>query len=368
MTDTQRTILKITDHIFYYQDDPFKPIYRTTKGDHNALKFISRGKAAEFTAEEQKLISGYREIAEAIPFTPNGKWKDKAANQEVVQKLMELFTDDEYRKNLAHAQMALLEKDFNDGAPFELDARKEEKSEEKRKDPEPSEEDHGEPEPLEEESSESEGPKEMPQSREQALARRNGHEDTAMTMSEFAGEYKFTRAQVDLFKSMYAVNATDDEMKMFLYTCYKLNLDPAMHQIHFIKRRRFNNLTKKYEDVASIQVGIDGYRAIADRTGKWSGEEVTSEGEEEEKIGELVIKHPVKSIAKIYRKGWAMPVVREVYWNEYAQHTKDGHLQGLWLSKPHVMLEKCAEAIALRTAFPEQLSGTYGEDEMGGKE
>ena len=52
-------------------------------------------------------------------------------------------------------------------------------------------------------------------------------------------------------------------------------------------------------------------------------------------------------------------------YSEYVQTKKDGLPNHMWATKPYIMLGKCAEALALRKAFPDELSGMYADEEMG---
>ena len=154
-----------------------------------------------------------------------------------------------------------------------------------------------------------------------------------------------TPAQVDLIKSQIAVGATDDELKLFLHVADKSGLDPLSRQIYFIKR----------SGKMTIQTGIDGFRAVADRTGQYVG----SSDPVFEENGEIPSKATV-TVNKVVG-GVVGNFTATARWEEYYPGKSQGFM---WDKMPHTMLGKCAEALALRKAFPAQLSGLYTGDEM----
>ena len=157
----------------------------------------------------------------------------------------------------------------------------------------------------------------------------------------------FNDDQVKLIKSTIAKGATDDELQLFLYQAQKTGLDPLARQIHFVKRA----------GQMTIQTAIDGFRAIAARTGQHAG---TSDGIFEVQKG---IDRPSKAtvVVKKIVQGIVSEFSATARWDEYFPGEKQGFM---WKKMPYTMLEKCAEAKALRKAFPEDLSGMYTNDEM----
>lgn len=164
-----------------------------------------------------------------------------------------------------------------------------------------------------------------------------------------------TREKIDLIKQTVAKGATDLELDLFLHACKRTGLDPLMKQVYAIKR--WNSVDKR--DTLTFQTGIDGYRLIADRTGCYAGSsdaeyEVNDEG------------FPAVARVTVTKLVGGMPCQfsASARWTEYCQKTKDGQVTAMWHKMPFLMLAKCAEALALRKAFPAELSGVYTHEEM----
>ncbi len=174
--------------------------------------------------------------------------------------------------------------------------------------------------------------------------------------SEIATLEYFSGDQVDLIKRQICKGATDDELQLFLYQCKRTGLDPFSRQIYAIRRKEGG------AEKMTIQTGIDGYRIIADRTGRYApGPETTFEMGGPE--GKFVIKATAYVLKRTPDGTWHT-VAASAHFDEYAAYKFDGKLTHMWLEKPRIMIAKCAEALALRKAFPAELSGVYTAEEM----
>ena len=163
----------------------------------------------------------------------------------------------------------------------------------------------------------------------------------------------FNREQLELIKSQIAPEATQDELKLFLYQCKRTGLDPLTRQIYCIHR-----WTKGGKRM-TIQTSIDGFRVIAERSGNYGGQ---SEPVFTEKDGQLV--SCKVSVFRFHNEVRYEAAVGVAYWDEYAPKNAEGKVTGMWAKMPHTMLSKVAEALALRKAYPQDLSGLYTGEEM----
>lgn len=153
----------------------------------------------------------------------------------------------------------------------------------------------------------------------------------------------WTPEQMKLITEVVAKKATPDELKLFLYRCKHLGLDPLTPgEIYFIK---YNDNTP-----GNIVIGIDGFRSKAARTNKLKG---IKRGIIYNKEG-----HCVGAWAEVYREGWDVPAREEVALHEYNTG------KAMWAKMPETMIKKVAEAAALRMAFPNELGGIYAHEEM----
>jgi len=162
--------------------------------------------------------------------------------------------------------------------------------------------------------------------------------------------------KTDLIKRTICKGSTDDEFELFSAVCRRTGLDPFMRQIYPVPR--WSNKDKRY--TMTIQTSIDGFRLIAERTGNYSpGREPLYVYDDNKKIISAT-----SYVKKRTSDGTWHEVAATAYFEEYVQKDKDGKVTQFWSNMPHVMLAKCAESIALRRAFPAEMSGIYTKDEM----
>ena len=174
---------------------------------------------------------------------------------------------------------------------------------------------------------------------------------------------EWTRERIQLVKDTYCKGATDNEFQLFIGTCQKLNLSPEARQVFAVKR--WDSSAKK--EVMSIQVSIDGFRLAAERTGKYAGQDGPFWCGEDGVWQDVWLdeKPPVAAKVGVFRKDWGKPIYAVARFKTYAQTKKDGSLTMMWAKMDDLMIAKCAETLALRKAFPNDLSGIYSPDEMG---
>jgi phage recombination protein Bet len=177
--------------------------------------------------------------------------------------------------------------------------------------------------------------------------------------------------EVRLVKEMLTDNLTDPEFKLFAQICMRTGLSPFTRQIYAIKRNQKQHVDGQWvnKSVMTIQTGIDGYRVIAERTGEYVG-------------GDAPVYGPAcgcKLSAQTPHPEWAEVTVRRLKngvpyttseradFDEYVQtFTKNGgtSIGTMWAKMPKRMIAKCAEALALRRAFPGLFEGVYTTEEM----
>lgn len=159
-------------------------------------------------------------------------------------------------------------------------------------------------------------------------------------------------------------NVTDQELVMFLNLCRFQHLNPFLREAYLIK---FGN------QPAAIVTGKDAITKRAMRNSKYAGQQAgvvifhEESGELEYRTGSLMMPGEtlVGGWAKVYVKGYDVPIEAAVSLQEYIGTKNDGTVNGQWAKKPATMIRKVALVQALREAFPEDLGGMYASEEMG---
>lgn len=206
----------------------------------------------------------------------------------------------------------------------------------------------------------------------------------------------FTNNQLALIRKTVAADTNQDEFELFVHTAKHLRLDPLRRQIYAFVFSKGDTEKRRM----SIIVAIDGFRAIADRTGAYRPDE-----DEPSFETDPAAIHPdtnpiglVKATVRVWKHshGEWHKVTASAYWDEYAPIKKSADeyewvetgetwpdtgkpkkkkvpvgdvrakldTSGNWGKMPRLMLAKVAEALALRKAWPDDFSNVYAAEEV----
>ena len=159
-------------------------------------------------------------------------------------------------------------------------------------------------------------------------------------------------------------NVTDQEIMMFIGLCKYQHLNPFLREAYLIK---YGN------QPATIVTGKEAITKRAMRNQRFSGQKAgvvifhDESGELEYRDGSLLIpgEQLVGGWAKVFVKGFDVPIEAAVSFEEYVGRKGDGSINSQWAKKPATMIRKVALMQALREAFPEELGSMYASEEMG---
>lgn len=174
----------------------------------------------------------------------------------------------------------------------------------------------------------------------------------------------YTDKQLDLVRRTVAKDCDAAEFDQFIHICRTVNLDPLRRQIYAFV---FGKDNPRYRQM-TVVTSIGGYRAIAERTGNYRPDEkapryeMTDANPQTNPLGLLRCE---VTVWKFSHGNW-FPVTGEAWWDEYVP-TRDGaidHKKTGWVKMPRIMLAKCAEAQALRKAWPDDFAGLEEESEI----
>lgn len=187
------------------------------------------------------------------------------------------------------------------------------------------------------------------------------------------GQSTWTQQQLSTLEQLGLSGAGDGDLAVFFHQSVRTGLDPFAKQIYMIARRErvLDPATDQWVSVQkwTIQTGIDGYRLVARRAADRAGQQLTYEDtlwcgpDGVWRDVWLAQTPPLAAKVVVYRGAERFSAV--AHWPEYVQTKSNGDANSMWSKMGRNQLAKCAEALALRKAFPQDLSGIYTDDEMG---
>lgn len=173
---------------------------------------------------------------------------------------------------------------------------------------------------------------------------------------------------LDVLRSSLYPGAADASIKMVLGYCKAAGLDPMQKPVHIVPM--WDSKTKQMRDV--IMPGIGSYRTQAARSGDYAGVTEPEFGPDvSESLDGVHVTYPQWCRVTVKRRmsdGAVAEFTAREFWREnYATKSRDSAApNAMWAKRPYGQLAKCAEAQALRKAFPE-FGSQPTADEMEGK-
>lgn len=191
-----------------------------------------------------------------------------------------------------------------------------------------------------------------------------------------------TPKQLDLMRRTVAADCSPEEFDLFCEVSRRVGLDPFRKQIYAV----VYNKDKPEKRKMSIITAIDGFRAVAERSGKYRpGEDepeiIYDENAKDPRTNPLGIVRAIVTVYKYGPDGKWHPLKGVAYWTEFAplveiwaydadagKKRPTGEFElpqnSNWRKMPRVMISKCAEVQGIRKGWPEDLAGVYAPEEM----
>lgn len=174
---------------------------------------------------------------------------------------------------------------------------------------------------------------------------------------------KFTPEEVALIHRTMMAGASKDDVALFVATCERTGLDPFARQI--MASSRNTQKDGAWVTVWNWLVTIDGLRKVAVDSGEYEGQEGPFWCGKDGTWKEIWTDgDPYAAKVIVHRKGFRTGLAGIAKFESYVQKKRDGKPNQVWANLGDHMIAKCAEALALRKAFPNEMAGLYTTDEM----
>jgi len=172
-----------------------------------------------------------------------------------------------------------------------------------------------------------------------------------------------TEAQWRTLKNSLFPGAKSESVIAVVDYCRARQLDPLKKPCHIVPMKVKDMISGEYVWRDVILPGIYEHRTTAARTGQYLGHHEPKYGPVVEAYGVTVPEWCAFTVLRwnpLAGRVCEFPVL--IYFEE-AVAIKDGKANQRWSRAPRQMLTKCAEAAALREAFPDELGGEMTAEE-----